>query len=385
MKPRLIPRFNYTYNFSDYIFSALLLSYYKHDNYQLYTFFNTENIFFTNYGRTGLRLILSALGLKKNSKVGVQAYNCQTVFQAIVKAGYQPVFIDINKEFTLDPGDLGKKVENIDALLVNHTFGIPADIDKIKSICHNRPIIEDCAHSLFSKYKSLPTGILTDASFFSFGYGKYPSIGNGGFVIINNSKYLPSFKLLYNQLLRPRVSDELLNVHKNILWSFMFKRPVYGILSFPVGKKLDKKFDFIDKYKFREQTGFYSNTNLFLKKFEKYLRMNEKQCRNGILLTNLLKEHLKCITDTAITKLNYYIFPVLVENRDFVYNKLLKKNIETGKHFALSLLWASKFGYKKKSCPNTESVINKILTIPVHFTLNTSQIHRIAKKVLNSV
>ena len=39
-------------------------------------------------------------------------------------------------------------LNNIDALIVNHTFGIPDDIDEIKKICHNKPIIEDCAHSL---------------------------------------------------------------------------------------------------------------------------------------------------------------------------------------------------------------------------------------------
>ena len=116
------------------------------------TLFNNGRIFYVNHGRTGIRLALSALELPEGSRVGVQVFNCHTVFNAIKTAGYNPVFIDITDQFQIDIDDLKKKSNKIDALIITHLFGIPADIDKVYDILSDIPVIEDCAHSFLSKY-----------------------------------------------------------------------------------------------------------------------------------------------------------------------------------------------------------------------------------------
>ena len=55
----------------------------------------------------------------------------------------------------------------------------------IREIAGDKPVIEDCAHSLLSEYKSKKTGTLGDTSFFSL--AKYISAGEGGMIIVNNS------------------------------------------------------------------------------------------------------------------------------------------------------------------------------------------------------
>ena len=72
---------------------------------------------------------------------------------------------------------LEKKREDLAALIVVHMFGHPAHMDEIRKVAAGIPIIEDCAHSLFSKYKGTYTGLLSTASFFSFRSGKYVSAG----------------------------------------------------------------------------------------------------------------------------------------------------------------------------------------------------------------
>ena len=168
-------------------------------------------------------------------------------FESIRDAGCRPVFIDINNNFSLDLISLKQKIEGIDILIVTHTFGITAEIDEIKQIVSNKIIIEDCAHSLFSEYKGKPTGTLCDASIFSFGYGKYPSIGSGGFIVINNNHIVGEFEKLYHDLPSITLIKEYLNILRNYLYAKAFNRNIYGIFTFPIGKKLDNKYDFIGK------------------------------------------------------------------------------------------------------------------------------------------
>ena len=87
--------------------------------------------------------------------VGVQPYTCSSVLTAIVAAGYQPLFIDINEQLTLDGDDLKRKLTQLNALIVTHTFGTPANIDQIKRLAGHLPILEDCAHAFLSRYENV--------------------------------------------------------------------------------------------------------------------------------------------------------------------------------------------------------------------------------------
>ena len=107
--------------------------------------------------------------------------------------------------------------------------------------------------------------------------------------------------------------------------------------------------------------------------------MKKKQKSNVDYLNSLISD-LKHIQIVPMHKdANNYIYPVLVKNRDSLYKNLYDKNIEAGKHFHQSLNWAEGFGYIKGSCPNAESVVKQILTIPVHFGVSKRRINQIAE------
>jgi len=106
---KLLPQYYSSYSFRDLFYSLRNIKK-ENDHSHISKFLNNSEIYFTNYARTSLRLALSSLNLKKGAKVGVQAFTCHTVFEAIVKADMEPVFIDIDKTFTLDFKDLKKKV-----------------------------------------------------------------------------------------------------------------------------------------------------------------------------------------------------------------------------------------------------------------------------------
>jgi dTDP-4-amino-4,6-dideoxygalactose transaminase len=321
---------------------------------------------------------LSALDLPKNSRIGVQAYTCHTVFQAISKAGHIPYFIDIGENYTLDLKDLKKKADKIDALIITHMFGIPADFDEIKNIVPEIPIIEDCAHSFLSTYKEKLTGTLGDASIFSFGTAKFPSIGKGGYVVINNERIFRNFRALYKQLPSNSMITEIINIHKNFIMSIAAKRPFYGLLTYSFGKKLDKKFDFGNKFSFKEANGLNSNISLLFRKFDSFPRYYEKQRLNAKYIIDNLEGKFEFVRDSKIRKGNFFLLPVRIKEGDILIRTFYKHGIEIGKHFSNSIQWAKNFGYEEGFCPNSEKIVEKIFSIPCHYNYPTKNLIRIA-------
>ncbi len=381
----MISRFCYNYTFRDMLYSLKNVGSCNNNVSTILEIFPDRDISFTNFARTGLRVLLTSMNLKEGSKIGVHAYNCHTVFQAINKAGFTPCFIDINDNYSIDTIDLKKKIDNIDALIVFHTFGIPADMDKIKEITLDKPIIEDCAHSLFSVYKNQLTGTIGNAAIFSFGHGKYPSIGKGGFTLIADKKLSRNFADNIKKLKKVSIVVELKNVIINYIWALAYKKFVYSFFTFPIGKRLDKKMDFLDKFTFKETSGFNSNIALLINKFNYYKRIHRKQLENGRYLAKRLNGLFGCIIEDEIEGcvFNYYLFPLRSKKRDEVVADLSKMGIESGKHFQNSLIWAEEFGYKKGDCPNTEKIVNEIFTVPSNYKLKEKHLEKIVKNLKN--
>lgn len=378
----LIPKFNYDFSISDLSTGIKAAAGYSPDLSALTKYFNTPHIYFTNYGRTGLRLILSAISPGKPLKIGVQVYNCLTVFRAIKNARHEPVYLDIADNFTIDPQDLRKKADGIDALIVNHTFGIPADFAELKKIIGNKPIIEDCAHSLFSTYHSKPTGTLGDAAIFSFGFGKYPSIGKGGMTLINNRSLLWDINNLYEKLSRCTKIEVFMSPFRDFIYSLVHNRFLYGTVTYPLGRRMDARFDFTNKFAFQESKGIASEIAVFLKKFPILLR--EKNCiqqDNGRFLYDRLKNIYACIKEGKANEFNYYLFPIRDRNRDEIAAYLYRQGIEAGKHFARSIEWARHFGYQAGSCPNAEKSVNEIFVIPANYNLTRKHLAYIVERL----
>lgn len=202
---------------------------------------NLENIFKNylgskyafsfNSGRSSLMAILSAI---KNDpsldfaqdEVLLQAFTCNAVPNPVIWSGLKPVYVDVNEQtFNIDTADLRKKITpKSRALIVQHTFGLPADMAEIIKICqeNNLILIEDCAHSLGATYQGKPVGTMGQVSFFSFSRDKVISSVYGGMVCTNDDvlagkikKYqekigYPSYFWIWQQLLHPVLMNWLI-------------------------------------------------------------------------------------------------------------------------------------------------------------------------------
>ena len=378
MSCKLTPRFNYTLATQAYLSLLKKSPPSLPDKFNF--FINNRRLFFFKNARTGLRLLLSSIPRKK-LRIGVQAFTCHTVFQAIRKAGHQIVFIDLDNELKLDLDHLNAKLDSLDALIVTHTFGYPEDLDQIRRIYKERSIIEDCSHSFLSEYKGALTGAIGDAAIFSTGLGKFPPIGAGGFCAINSFDNFARFEDQNHKVPLEKKKTSAKEFCKVLFLSIMMEPPVYGMLTYPLGKKLDTRMDFINKFSFSETKGHPWAKTVFENEFYLFNKMLEMQKENAALVSSLLKRKNPAVSTGFSNTPNFYAFPLLVENRDEIYNKLFENNIEAGKHFHKSIEWASEFGYKKGDCPNTELIVKRIITLPIHYGVSRKKITNIAEIV----
>ena len=144
--------------------------------------------FWTRSGRQALRLLLTALDLKPGSGVALPLFTDPSLVSAIVSAGHQPVFIDVDPRFlTMDPNSLEAARGTFSALVVVHLFGQMADIPALLVAGGDVPLIEDAAHAPLSYFNDRMAGSFGLASFYSFASTKYWPAGGGGLAVVNDA------------------------------------------------------------------------------------------------------------------------------------------------------------------------------------------------------
>jgi perosamine synthetase len=158
-------------------------------------------------GTAALHIALLLAGVKENTEVITQPVTFIATANAINYCNAHPVFIDVDKEtmgmsparleeFLTEFGEVRddgycynkKSGRIIKACVPMHTFGFPAKIDEIKSVCEkfNITLIEDSAESLGSTFKGKHTGTFGLMGILSFNGNKTMTTGGGGMIITDD-------------------------------------------------------------------------------------------------------------------------------------------------------------------------------------------------------
>ena len=386
--PSLIPRFNLDYDFKDFCYG--IKSIFPGDDFDLKpleSIFGRKTFFFTNYGRSSLYVILKALNLPKGSKIGVPLYLCTVVFDAIVNAGLVPCFIEVDDNYTVDPEDLEEKIDDLEAVVVIHTFGRPADMDEIREIAGGKPVIEDCAHSLLSEYKGRKVGTLGDASFFSL--AKYISAGGGGMIIANNDSLVDRLRGEIDTLKKPSGLNNVQHSFIAYMRSFFYHKPWFGLFTLPIGLSIEDKVDIMNKRGFEIARIRKSDLRILLRKLTVFKRKVELQRKNSFFLIEELKDtSVKLPYESKDTYWNYYLFPIRFENkekRDSMSDFLRDKGIDTSKLYSETPLKAKRYYGYSGDCPNTEKYADTLLVIPNYYTLSQGDLLKITQNITELV
>ncbi|GAB3544140.1 DegT/DnrJ/EryC1/StrS family aminotransferase [Spirosoma fluminis] len=326
--------------------------------------------------RAGMAYALRALQLKPGACVGVQPYTCSSVMNAIRTAGFRPVFIDVDETLTLDANDLVRKVTHLDALVVTYTFGRLANVEQIRASTGNIPVIEDCAHAFGTRYEGVAVGNFFDMAVFSFGPGKFPALGGGGLLVVNNRQYVQSVSEQVRPLKPIPMPGELAFMGRQLISSLLYSRVGYGLMYrlfkarlMNRGKQPDDQADLGNAMPRAVQWWLRSHADRIEAAFA-------KQRRNALMIISKHNATFRFIQNQGPNS-GCFALVCVTESRDALFDHLVDSGISAGKHFQYAPLWASQFGYQRGDCPTFDRLVEQIITIPCHDALTPGEVAHI--------
>lgn len=349
-----------------------------------------------NSGRSALLAILKNLNLKQGDEILLQAFTCNAVVNPILWSGLKPVFVDCNeKTFNIDKEDLERKISpKSRAIIVQHTFGLPADMDAILEICkkHNLILIEDCAHALGAEYQNQKVGTFGKIAFFSFSRDKVISSVYGGMVITNDDALAqklnefqeetgyPSGFWIFQQLLHPLLMNWfVLPTYK------MFGK--YLLIFFQWSHILSKAVHW------KEKVG--QKPNYFPKRFpnalailalKQFKKLDEFE-NHRKMIANVYYEGLSGINSFELPpnpegrKQNFLRFVVKHAKAHEITERARRKNILIGDWYdsviAPSDTRLDKMGYVLGRCPKAEKLARITFNLPTHINISKEEAQKI--------
>lgn len=184
-------------------------------------FLHTDNVAACQSGTSALHLSLIEAGVKPTDVVLVPPLTFIAAVNPVKYQFAQPVFIDCDDSFCMDPNKLKSFIENecvykegtltyegkiVKAIVVVHVFGNMADMISIMKIAghYNLKVIEDATEALGTYYtdgefKGKFAGTIGDFGAFSFNGNKIITTGGGGAVTANSSSVVNHLRYLSTQ------------------------------------------------------------------------------------------------------------------------------------------------------------------------------------------
>ena len=149
---------------------------------------------------TALHLALVALDIKEGDEVIVPAFTWISTANVVLYCGAKVVFVDVDRNtFNIDVNDLKQKITSkTKAIIPVHLFGLCADMDAVKKVAGNIPLVEDGACAAGAGYKGQPAGSLGTLGCFSFRPRKSVTTGEGGMITTNDDRLAEIISTLRN-------------------------------------------------------------------------------------------------------------------------------------------------------------------------------------------
>jgi len=346
-------------------------------------------------GRVGLYGLLRLLGVGNSDEVLLQVPTHIVVANAIRYTGARPVFVDCSlKNYNIGIDSIRDHLTpQTKVLVVQHTFGNPVAMDKIMEFggTNNLEVIEDCVHSLGSRYMGKPVGTFGRASFFSTEETKTISTTLGGMVCTNDSQLAAGLRTFQKSW--PHQSRWL-------VMRYLAKFVAYYFLTEPhIHNYVRKIYEHIGELQpFPTPTSREELSGQRPLNYE--ARLSNAQCAIG--LRQLLRldanvAHRKQISKIYLDFLNknnfegqvciekdaepaFVRFPVRVANRAIAVQKL-KSHAVIGKWFTSVLEEAAReadAGYEQNSCPRAEEAARHLINLPTHPRVTLHDARRLA-------
>lgn len=354
-----------------------------------------------NSGRSSLFAIFKALNLPEGSDILLQAFTCNAVPNPILWAKLNPIYVDCGNDFNIDIEDLKQEIrrrqtssESANILVIQHTFGLPTNMDEIMKIAkeHNLIVIEDCAHSLGAEYCGRKVGTFGDAAFFSFSRDKVISCVYGGMAVTNNDKIGRKLEQLQKEFGMPSsywIKQQL--SHPILLYYIIL--PIYYFLD--LGKIfliLSQWLHFLSKaVSWQEKRGL--KPQYFPKALPNTLAIMAQNQFNKLDKFNLHRKKLAQFYFNELRDTKFIMPPndgiflrFAVQHpkaHEIIYEAWHKQNMLLGDWYTAPIApddtQIDQIKYVAGSCHNAEKLAKQTLNLPTHINISMED----AKKIVN--
>lgn len=167
---------------------------------KLKQYLNLNHLLYVSNGTIALQIAIKALGL--TGEIITTPFSYVATTSSIVWEGCKPVFVDIEPDtFNIDPAAIEEAITpETSAILATHVFGNPCDIHSIQEIAdrYNLKVIYDAAHSFGVKYKGKSVFEYGDVSTTSFHATKLFHTIEGGAVFTRDPDLLKKMAYMRN-------------------------------------------------------------------------------------------------------------------------------------------------------------------------------------------
>jgi dTDP-4-amino-4,6-dideoxygalactose transaminase len=312
--------------------------------------------------------VLHDFGAERGNEVIIPALSFVATGNAVVHAGFTPVFVDVRRDtLNIDPALIEAAITaKTKAIMPVHLMGKPAEMDEINGIArkHNLFVVEDAAEAHGALYKGKPVGTLSDMGAFSLYVAHIITTAEGGIVVTDREDFAEILRSLRSHGRACKCKQCTLNVTS----AYCQKR-------FQKESGEDIRFVF-------ERIGYSCKMNeleaaIGLGNMEDYDAILETRRQNLLHVLNRFDRfhpYLATIREAPHEKIGPHAIPIVVQEeasftREDLSNHLEKEGIETRTLFASMPTQCPGFaylGYRLGQFPNAEYLGKKGIHVGVH-------------------
>lgn len=303
-------------------------------------------------GTDALMLSLRVLGIGPGDEVITAPNSFVASASAIAMTGASPRFADVGDDFNIDPQRLERAItERTRAVIPVHLTGRPARMAAISEVARDAGIhvVEDAAQAMGATLGGRPVGSFGELGCFSLHPLKtIGGCGDGGMITTDDDNLAAQLRLLRNHGIQNRQED---------CRQWGFNSRLDTIQAAIVNVKLD-----------------------YLNAWTSTRRSHAAQYRE------LLGTAVRVPTDQPEVRATYTTFIIEADRRDDLADHLLQQHIACKVHYAvpIHLLDAAQgCGYQRGAFPTAERQAERILSLPIHESLDEAAISRVCEAILS--
>lgn len=301
-------------------------------------------------GTEALLASLMAIGIRPGDEVITSPFSFIATAEVIVRLGAKPVFVDIEEDTCNINAALIESciTSRTRAIMPVSLYGQPSDMDEINAIAgkYGLAVIEDAAQSFGAIYKGRRSCNLSTIGCTSF----FPSkplgcYGDGGAIFTNDDT-------LAEALREMRIHGQCARyVHSRI----------------GLGARMDTL-----------------QCAIVLAKLERFEFELERRTKIGVHYHKLLDGKIADITQRPDRQSAYAQFTVLVENREYMREKLAERNIPTAVHYPLTMPQQKPYAeFGEQACyPIACSAARHVMSLPMHPELTELEQQRVVNNIV---